>query len=376
MGLFDKLFKKEEKEKTKEIPYDTRNFFLGAPEAEAESTAVSRMKLPEVFDDYLQALPELQHEKFIISGRKGSGKTAIGEFIYNLAYNDPNYFCEFIRKSDIDIENITQIAQHNKLNVTQELLIEWIILTKLVKLLTTDESLSGKKEINDLRIFLDKNSGFIDIKSNQITEVISNGGYEVNVNYFQRWITSKFGKSFTIKGEKAPFYKLIPALKRTVEELISKYNNPENNYILIFDDLDINFKSDNLNSISTLLNLLRIVKDYNINFFGKNNYGAKIIILLRDDISRVLIDHDADTAKIFSSYEISLQWYEHDVFKRNEDLTKIKQFINRRIAYNFEQNQLKYDKNDPWGSLIDKDIQFKNSSFNLSISVLSALNWQ
>jgi Cdc6-like AAA superfamily ATPase len=358
MGIFDKFIPKEQVSKN-----TTKNFFIGATEAEAESCINSKMKLNEVFVDFLNILPELQHEKFIITGRKGCGKTAIAEHINNLAENEYNYFCDFIKKNDVNIEQIVQIGKDVGIEIEKELLFEWIILIKLVKLLISNEAIQTKPEIKDLNTFLKKNSGFVDIKSNQIIEVIKKNGYDVNINFFKRFLVATFGNRYDIKGEKAPFYKLIPHLKETVEKLVSCEENADNKYILIFDDLDIGFNASKTEHIKTILNLLRITKEYNITLFGKKGINAKIIILLRDDISRILIKNDADTAKLFTSYEIPLIWYEHEQFKRNENLTKIKQFINKRIEHNFIKNGIEFNKTDPWSSLIADDYSYRFTSF-------------
>ncbi|MCF8266212.1 MAG: hypothetical protein K9I71_06500 [Ignavibacteriales bacterium] len=358
MGIFDKFIPKEQVSKN-----TTKNFFIGATEAEAESCMNSKMKLNDVFVDFLNILPELQHEKFIITGRKGSGKTAIAEHINNLAENEYNYFCDFIKKNDVNIEQIVQIGKDVGIEIEKELLFEWIILIKLVKLLISNEAIQTKPEIKDLNTFLKKNSGFVDIKSNQIIEVIKKNGYDVNINFFKRFLVATFGNRYDIKGEKAPFYKLIPHLKETVEKLVSCEENADNKYILIFDDLDIGFNASKTEHIKTILNLLRISKEYNITLFGKKGINAKIIILLRDDISRILVKNDADTAKLFTSYEIPLIWYEHEQSKKNENLTKIKQFINKRIEHNFIKNGIEFNKTDPWSSLIADDYSYRLSSF-------------
>lgn len=358
MGIFDKFIPKEQVSKN-----TTKNFFIGATEAEAESCKNSKLKLNDVFVDFLNILPELQHEKFIITGRKGSGKSAIAEHINNLSENEYNYFCDFIKKNEVNIEQIVQIGKDVGFEIEKELLFEWIILIKLVKLLISNEAIRSKPEIKDLNTFLKKNSGFVDIKSNQIIDVIKKTGFDVNINFFRRFLVASFGNRYDIKGEKAPFYKLIPHLKETVGKLVSCEENADNKYILIFDDLDIGFNSSKTEHIKTILNLLRISKEYNITFFGKNGIDAKIIILLRDDISRILIKNDADTAKLFTSYEIPLIWYEHEEFKRNENLTKIKQFINKRIEHNFIKNGIVFNKIDPWSSLIADDTSYRFSSF-------------
>lgn len=363
MRIFEKFTNKE----LSKLRKDTSNFFIGSPEAEAESTMNSKVQLDDVFEDFLNVLSKLQNEKFIISGRKGSGKSAIAEKIHSFSKDNAEYFCDFIKKGDIDIEKITQLTSENDNLISQELLIEWIILTKIINQLISNEGISNQKEIQNLKIFLKKNSGFIDIKSNQILEVIQNKGWEINVDYFKRFLSAKFGNRYDIKSGKAPFYKLLPHLKATVKELFLNTQNRDNHYILIFDDLDIGFNSKNENNIKTLLNLLRVIKDYNISFFGKEGISAKIILLLRDDISRFLLNEDADTAKLFSSYELLLNWYQHSSVYRNEDELKIKQFINKRIKYNFEFNDFEFNMEKPWESLIANDDSYTHSSFKYVI---------
>lgn len=345
----------------------TKNFFIGCPEAEGESTANSKIKLGEMFGDFLNVFPELDTEKFIISGRKGSGKSAIAEYIQYSALNDPNAFCEFIKTRDIDTQKIVQLGKEQGLPIEEKLLFEWLILTKLIKLFTEDQSVQSMKEFKDLNTFLKKNSGLVDIKEYEIDEVVRKKSLEVNIEYFKRVFNSIFKRDVGIKEHKAPFYKILPQLQEVVIKLLKENITSENEYHLIFDDLDIGFKEINIESIETVTNVIRIAKDYNIDFFGKNGLNAKIIILLRDDIKRIIVKHNADTAKLFSSYEIPLVWYEHDNFKNNENAVGLKKLINKRIALNFEENKSTYSKNDPWITLIKDDNQYNGSSFKYII---------
>ncbi|OXA85487.1 P-loop ATPase, Sll1717 family [Flavobacterium hercynium] len=344
----------------------TKNFFIGTPEAEGELTGNSKMKLGEIFGDYLNVFPELQTEKFVITGRKGAGKSAIAEYIYFTAGNDANVFCDFIKTRDFDSQKIVQIGKENGLKIEEKLLFEWLILTKLTKLLITDQSIKNNNESKDLRQFLDRNSGLIDIKSYEISEIVKNNELQVNIEYFKRAFTSLFKKSTNIKEHKAPFYKILPHLNQVVIKLL-KENFKKNEFILIFDDLDIGFKENDEHTIESITNILRVAKDYNIDFFGKNDLNCKVVILLRDDIKRIVVKYNADTAKLFSSYEIPLTWYEHENFKTNENTVGLKQLINKRIAINFERENIEYLKNDPWSTLIKTDYQYNGSSFKYVI---------
>jgi len=345
----------------------TRNFFIGTPEAEGETTYNSKIKLGEIFGDYLNVFPDLDSEKFIITGRKGAGKSAIAEYIFFSAANTPNAFCDFIKTRDLEFNKIVQIGKEQGLSVEEKLLFEWLILTKLIKLFTEDQSVQKIKEFKDLSIFLKKNSGLVDIKSYEIAEIIRTKSLEVNIEYFKRVFTSIFKKDVGIKEHKAPFYKILQPLQDVVIKLLKENVTSENEYNLIFDDLDIGFKESDKQSIDSVTNVIRVAKDYNIDFFGKNNLKAKIIILLRDDLKRIIVKHNADTAKLFSSYEIPLVWYEHENFKSDENIVGLKKLINKRISVNFEKQNQTYSKTDPWSSLFKDDYQYNGSSFKYLI---------
>lgn len=348
--------------------YTTKNFHIGSPEAEAETSFKSKIRLNEVFEDFLDIIPELNTEKFIVIGRKGSGKTALAEHLYDRQKRMPNYFCDFVKKIDIDIQKIVQVGKESGTEIQQELLFKWIILTKILKLISSNEAVQGLKGIKELKQFLKKNSGFVDIRGFEIIEMVRKQGFEVNVEYFKRF-ASKFNQDFTIRGEKAPFYKLLPHLEDAIITILSSNEDAENEYTIIFDDLDIGFKAANIEHVNTLINLIRIAKDYNISCFGKNSINVKIIILLRDDIASTLRQVDSDTAKIFTSYSILISWYEHEVYKKNENLLKIKRFINKRIEKNFSQNNVPlFSEKGAWSSLIQEDTTYyKESSFKYVI---------
>ena len=102
--------------------------FLGAPEAEAEALPNSRMPLTIVYHDYSNLAYELDSEKFIVLGRKGSGKSAFAEYICHLSKSEPNTFAKFIRKSEANLEAIVQIGEDNGHSIEVENLYTWLIL--------------------------------------------------------------------------------------------------------------------------------------------------------------------------------------------------------------------------------------------------------
>jgi hypothetical protein len=193
------------------------------------------------------------------------------------------------------------------------------------------------------------------------TVEISKGmSIDVGIDVLKQIFPVKFNKQFNYKESKAPFYRLITPLKEVLIEVINMPVHKDKEYILIFDDLDINFHETNEKSIKYIVELLRVVKDFNNNLLS--NSSSRIIVLLRDDIKRSVIRSNTDTAKIFSSYEINLNWYRsNDVINENE--SALKNFINRRIRYNFTSNELPFNEEDPWQSLFAIDLYGNKTSF-------------
>lgn len=294
MSFFKRISTPQEKSKD-----TTTNFFIGSPEAEGESSHNSKMKLGEIFGDFIQVFPELESEKFIITGRKGSGKTAIAEFIKFQSDNDPNSFCDFVKSRDLDSNKIIQLGKESGEALQIKMLFEWTILIKFISLLLQDESIRSISGFSNLEKFINRNSGFLDISSYEINEIVENKNFDINIEYFKRFFIANFGRKLGIKSHQAPFYKLIPNLRETVCKLLSESASRDNSYILIFDDLDIGFIESDLSSIQTLTDLLRVARDYNIDHFGRIGIDSKVIILLRDDIKRIIVNHNADTAKLF-----------------------------------------------------------------------------
>ena len=346
-------------------PFSSKDIYLGAPEAEAEATSTARMPLFDVYEDYHGLFNELSHEKFIVLGRKGCGKTAFAEYVLSLSKNDPNLFAAFIKQGDTNLEHIVQMGKELGHPVERENLFKWVILTRILKLFSENQAIQNNKEYNLLLQFLKKNSGYIDLRETEIKELIKRNGFEVNIEYFRRFFTSKLNRGFEIRSEKAPFYKLLPHLEEVIKIVLTSKEERENNnsYVIFFDDLDIGLLFSDQEKIRSLISLLRISKYINNELFGKNNIPSKAVVLLRDDIAGSISGYDADTAKIFSSYSCKINWYQYEYAKEGEEnKLNIKRFINKRIAFCLDKNKREYNKNDPWVSLVE-DFGGKSSSF-------------
>lgn len=338
--------------------------YLGAPEAEAETLSRSRVNLADVYRDYHNLLPQLDTEKFILVGRKGSGKSAFAEYLYLHSMNNANEFCKFIKRDQLAIERVVQHEDSDEESISYSTFIKWMVYTNFLDLIINNESVKNIKEYRYLVEFLKKNSGFVDIDKLEINEYINKHGYEVNVEALKRYFRAKGNKSFEMKQTKAPYYKLLKPLEGVLIEILSSKENMDNQneVAIFFDDLDIDFSVKNDSSVKALLDLVRTCKGINKTF---SDYNAKVIILLRDDVESYLSKSGADTAKLFNSFSARINWYQNDNGPSHvlEDDLNIKKFITTRIKYAFKKAGLSYNNKCPWDSLVSEEVGKGKTSF-------------
>lgn len=351
MSFFSSLYPKVHPQTTDGVT--TANFFIGGVSAENETNNYP-LKLSAVFEDYLDVLSQLDKGKFIILGRKGCGKSAIGEYISMKAEEEANFFCSLIQNTDVNLEKIAQLGENKEGKTIEiEMLYRWIILTQILELITKNEFVMKDQTIfKHIKLFLDRNRGFIDIDKNQMVETIKENGFSINIEYLKRVLRAMGGVTYITKTKesKADFYLLIPDLENLIQQILSQ--DSDNSYILIFDDLDLGYNCKSKESLNNLLVLLRIVVSYNIHFFAKKQLNTRIIVLLRNDMAKHILG--VDSGKILLDSTMELTWYE-DIYRNDEKRLLLRRFINRRIAENLKNNNISIiDSNDPWTTLVDE----------------------
>lgn len=341
------------------------SLYFGAPEAEAESLPTSKVSLFDVYEDHHNLFHELSNEKFILVGRKGCGKSAFAEYTYGLSKSNANLFCSFVRQDTVNMETLVQLGQTPEdITKSKEHLFKWLIYTHILKLFFNNEAIAHDKNLSLLNEFLKNNSGYIDINKGEIIELVKKYKFEISIDKFKQFFKGKFGKEIEIKESKAPYYKLLPHLEQVVSAVLSSKENTENenSYVVFFDDLDIGFNAENDESVDTIVNLIRTAKYINNNVFAKNNISAKAIILIRDDVERLLSPRESDVAKIFTSYSATLDWYQEEYIKQErEDELGLKKLIERRAQNAFKSANIKPNKSSAWASLVEEAFNKKTA---------------
>jgi hypothetical protein len=167
-----------ERKSTTRTTQTTEGFYFGTSESEGESSY--KKSDNTVFDDYLDILPKIGEGCFIITGRKGSGKSAIAKYIKENATSDNSAFCEIVKSDAIKLEK--QI-QSNATDSSEKLVsfFQWIILVKLIKLILESKNGDYTAELRAIRNFVKNNSGVVDIDKLPITEVSKISRQELNI---------------------------------------------------------------------------------------------------------------------------------------------------------------------------------------------------
>lgn len=336
----------------------TANIYLGAPEAEAENR--EGLSLLDFYEDYIGVNEALLGGKFIFTGRKGAGKSAIVKYISDSSSEENEMFSTTIRKQDLDLQKAIN-ALPSQLADKSSLLYEWVILISYVKLILQCQIENYTQQYKALSDFQKKNSGMLNVDQWMTTSSNIEQGWQVNFSALQKIFPAEISKVYKNTTIRAPFYTLIPALREIVAKIFSFDVYKKYNFYVMFDDLDINFKLCNLEHKLDLMNLVRVTKQYNTVYIKNSN--IRVLIMMRDDVSAELDGIAPDKNKIFTSYEYRLNWYNYNKVTNEKDIL-LRKFINHRIKKSFKKVHLNYNEEDPWLSLVDNTpcLQYNNKT--------------
>ena len=338
------------------------SFTIGCPEAEGENN--NRISITEVFEDFLGIIQTLNNGAFIISGRKGSGKSAIAEYVLNEAESGATSFASRINMSDFKIHKLLEVS--NDTNIDEEFLLEWVLYTQFAKLLVKNESVAGDPATKPLRRFLEKNVRYVDITDEAVKELNETKEWNLHTGN----LLDIAGKLEIIKRKeykkRSPYYyELLPMLRDVIKEIVFRESQKKDKseYVIFIDDLDVNASINKRNTIDTIYRLIKTARDFNLKYSGV----FKVILLLRNDISKFIAENYPDSGKIFSSYSVSINWYDARQFNKNENSIALKKFINKRICRCLKNANIPCS-DDPWYDLIDVSFdEYNKSSFEVAL---------
>lgn len=260
----------------------------------------------DCFEDHEAYNQLLDFKKFLIIGRKGSGKTAI--FKKMLIKKGPNYFSFGHTFSDYpwhhhDRQARIGIPDYDKYTHSWKYL---ILLTLSKIILNQDHSIPYDEDSMQAMLKIEK--FVIDTygtRDPDITQIFTpSKQLKLRPTFNLDWKILRVG----VSPENVPMEEL-PTIIQEVNVNLLKYAlsclNPENEYYICFDQLDLGFDPQNSEYSNRLIGLLLACRDFNIRAkeTGKHLF---ISIFLRNDIYDNL--HFEDKNKITDNYVSMIEW--------------------------------------------------------------------
>lgn len=270
-------------------------------------------------------------DKFYIIGRKGSGKTAISQYLRNLnkvdAYSGFNFFSEQLTFKSFPFNELYALENTKYTRPNQYITIwKYIIYSCICRQLVKNQNID-----RELREVLEKLYPPVDIKS--LSKMISN------------WTTKGFGAQVLGTGadiaiEKISDFDKLSWIDKTniLEEIIDDYID-DAHYFVIFDELDEDYryfdtKQEKEQYVFLITSLFKAVQDVKSYFKDKKKVICPVIFL-RDDIYLLIKDTDKNK---WGDFKISLEW----------DEAKLKHMLAFRISRAIDPNGEIMAFDDAW----------------------------
>ncbi|HZG82920.1 MAG TPA: FunZ [Brevibacillus sp.] len=290
-----------------------KNLFLGNIDGETES---SRDDFEQLFYTSNSKYDEIMKAgKFIISGRKGTGKTILANYIQKRVSSTKGNYCKIINKDEFQLQKLVDL-QYRDLKV-EELSVfwKWIFLLKLGQEIISNNKLWCTNPFSSER----KLKKFLDTKYPQdIFKVRDLSKTNSLKSQVKTGISGKNGVfNPNIAGDieelvqqnttyvQKEYFELLNLLEKLVFKCLNKKC-----YYIIYDDLDeIDSKiGDSSYLYRLLISMMETVRKLNLNFRNIKQNNSKIIILLRSDIIDAIHSNSSNSNKLISEGRVNLYW--------------------------------------------------------------------
>jgi hypothetical protein len=233
-----------------------------------------------------------------IIGRKGTGKTAISEYILNLSKE--NTFAQKLTFKNFPFNELYKLSDARHTQPNQYITIwKYVIYSTICKIMIESSHITQDTKDKLQRIF----------GNDDITKALPNA--------IQKWTAANFSLSFISAGisrtsESNPISWIDKV--EIIERFIMEKYPPTDKYIIMFDELDEDYKDIAIGHkyneyFSLITGLFKATQDIRSKFKEKHIYP---LILLRDDIYDLIKDNDKTKWKDFSE---TLDWNENSIKK-------------------------------------------------------------
>lgn len=324
----------------KEVVILIKNIYFGDVEGKDEAfEAKEKNMFEDIFYPGFHSYDEmLEAKKFLIVGRKGTGKTLLAEYFKNEQEKEDN-IVKILDESDFILKKLEKINYRNISE--QEMIIFWeyFFLTEIAKEVLSNISKYRKIiSISTKRLEKALREKPFEVKKISMSTTDSLASTiaavtDVKKSNFESGINAKSEVTLEKEMEESEYYNQI----KDFSELIGKcFRKTKKNIYLIFDDLDELevFAEIKESKITFIHSMVKTVKRLNQNYREKG-IGIKIYLLMRQDMADDL-NKTNNFNKIMNSNSISLSW------EYNPKLAESKQPLSQMIIRKIRQSDKKF----------------------------------
>lgn len=274
-------------------------------------------------------------EKFIIRGRKGTGKTILAYYMKKKSIEKSICSCKINTLKDIELQKLVHLDKREFLDEEYESFWKYCVLSELGKSILKEKNFLEKTTYPKLRklkkliesrnnsplklvevskTYNTSNKKSIDTKSsNNIKNKKFSSGKNVNLA-----LARENSAGITEKYEAKDYFSDIEELENLILKILSKERY---GYMIIYDDLDE--LGDNLEEHKKykrlILGMIFAIQNLNNKIQEVNEY-SKVIISIRSDILDSLNRHSSNLRKIISDNSVNLYWLNKDCSHHTDNL--------------------------------------------------------
>lgn len=254
-------------------------------------------------------------EKFIVIGPKGSGKTALSSKLQMLQNTHWNLFVDNDILEQFEFPLLKKTGGQKGVSIGGALSAWQLILSiRLLPLLLKDEKLCHQNpKLIEFNNHLKKHGLSA---SNSLVSIVQ---YTSRRGVFAKVKTALTEFGCDIAEEENCKIKDPASLYSAVADVFRNIDPADSEYYLILDGLDYILR-EGRNNMPFIADLINAVREINM-FFRRQNLNAKIIILIRNEVLRIV--PDPNLTKRANDNGVHLKWYDNSRSPFETSLLKV-----------------------------------------------------
>ena len=276
--------------------------------------------------------------KYVLSGRKGVGKSAYNARICYLSEHEKKIWAKSLLLNDFEYSTFAKASCEGDTNGTKKYYDAWnfLILFQIYKYLYEDIGITEIEEFSRIVSLLCRMGFPIESTFKHVVANVSRLKLGGNVGIFDAEYEIEFGhKPIT-------FTERMSALtEKMLQTLRTVYLNKK--FYLLIDGVDdiLRIKKSQVEILSSLI---RSIDAINTRFL-QEKVDIKLLLFIRDDILNLV--NDPDMNKIKRDARINLSW--------NDNTNGLKEIVELRLAINANRNT------EQWYEIFPKELKGKSS---------------